>query len=357
MSSAALQLRIGGREDTTPQLTVSGVLVRGLLEVAQTRGVAPEELLREAESTGVSRLASERISLDDYQALLERAIELTRDPALALQCGLLASESSFGLMAPLVSHAQSLRHGIGSIIQFAALIGEELRVELRERSDLAQLRCRLHPVIRPAMIEQVVAGLVRMLRMFGCKPGEIRTVRFEYKHPPHYRAYASAFGGAEQFGQLFTGIEFAPAALDRTHMHWQPDLHALMSAEATRVIKQQSRRQTLTERVRAQLLRRRERPPLDMSDAARDLGVSVRTLRRGLQFEGTSYRELTQSMLFESACSMLRDSNQTLQAIAHTLGFSNVSSFHRAFTRWSAVTPRQYRECGGAALEARRSGL
>jgi AraC-like DNA-binding protein len=334
-----------------PQLTVSGVLVRGLLEVVQSRGVAPEALLHEIESACVSKLASVRISLDDYQALLQRAIRLTRDPALALQCGLLASEASFGLMAPLVAHAQSLRHGLCLIVQFAGLIGEELRVELRERGDLAQLRCRLHPAIRPAMVEQVVTGLVRMLRMFGCTVSEIRAVRFEYKHPPHYRAYAGVFGGVERFGQLFTGIEFSLAALDRTNMLWQPDLQALMSAEAARAIRQLSRRQTLTERVRAQLQSRRDRPPLDMVDAARDLGVSVRSLRRGLQFEGTSYRELTQSMLFESACSMLRDSDKTLQTIAHALGFSNSSSFHRAFTRWSAVTPRQYRECGGDVNE------
>jgi AraC-like DNA-binding protein len=49
-------------------------------------------------------------------------------------------------------------------------------------------------------------------------------------------------------------------------------------------------------------------------------------------------------MLFESACSMLRNPDQTVQSIAHALGFSSSASFHRAFIRWSTLTPREFRE-------------
>jgi AraC-like DNA-binding protein len=344
MNHVALDLRTSGREDAALQASVSGVLVRGLLEVVQGRGVPIHEFLRKTEPEFLSDLASRRISLDEYQGLLERAIQLTQDPALALQCGLLASESSFGLMCPLVAHAQSLRHGLALISQFTALIGDQLRVELRERADVAQLQCTLHPAIGRPMTEQIVAGLVRALRAFGCRGDDIRAVCFKHKHPAHYRAYAAVFGGAEKFAQPFTGIEFSSSALDRPHMLWQPDLHALMRAEAERAIEQLSRPHTFKERVCALLHNHRDRQPPDMIAAARDLGISVRSLRRHLELEGTSYRELSQTMLFESACSMLRNPDLTLQAIAHALGFSSAASFHRAFTRWSTLTPREFRE-------------
>jgi AraC-like DNA-binding protein len=41
---------------------------------------------------------------------------------------------------------------------------------------------------------------------------------------------------------------------------------------------------------------------------------------------------------------MLRDPGQSIQQTAHALGFSNVGAFHRAFKRWTGMTPAQYRE-------------
>jgi AraC-like DNA-binding protein len=62
-----------------------------------------------------------------------------------------------------------------------------------------------------------------------------------------------------------------------------------------------------------------------------------------LEEEGTSFRELTQAALHEAACSMLRNPAVTLQSVAHALGFSDSSAFHRAFRRWCALTPAEYR--------------
>ena len=89
-----------------------------------------------------------------------------------------------------------------------------------------------------------------------------------------------------------------------------------------------------------------------MALVSRELGLSVRSLRRRLLEEGTSYRELTQTLQYESACSMLRNPELTLQAIAHALGFADCSTFHRAFMRWSGSTPGAYREAARSGVRA-----
>jgi AraC-like DNA-binding protein len=88
----------------------------------------------------------------------------------------------------------------------------------------------------------------------------------------------------------------------------------------------------------------------DMVVAARELGMSVRSLRRHLTHEGTTYRELTQNKLHGIACSLLRNPQVSLQTIAFELGFSDATAFHRAFRRWAEVTPADYRSafmCAG----------
>jgi AraC-like DNA-binding protein len=323
---------------------VSSFLIRALVEVVQQRGIAPEALLGCAASSLIDDPTDKRVPIDEYQALLARAIQLTSEPALGLHCGLQASESSFGLMSPLVSYASSLRHALALVSQFRGLLSEEIRISLSERIGTAQLCCKPHVAIGRSMVELIIAGLVRTLRAFGCAGPEIHAVCFEHTRPAYHHAYTVAFGGAERFAEPFTGIEFSSQALDRPHMHWQPELHALMRAQAERTLEQLSRPLTCAERVRALLVGRREQTAPDMEVVARELDLSIRSLRRRLEEEGTSYRALIQSWHYDSACSLLRNPDLTQQAVGHALGFADASSFHRAFRRWTGLTPAEYRE-------------
>ena len=353
--SAALALR-GDAEIPLRQTHVSNLLVRALAEVTQRRGVAPEVLLGSAADAILTAPAEGRVTLGQYQALMARAIQLTSDPALGLHCALLASESSFGLMSPLVAHAATLRDAIQLVTQFHSLMVEDVNIQLSERIGIAQLRCQVFAPVSRSVLELIVAGLVRMLRAFGGSEAELRAVCFNYGRPPYHHAYAAAFGGAERFAQAFTGIEFSARALDRPHIHRQPELHALMRSQAERSLERQARQLTCAERIRALMDGQPAAQPLDMVVASRELGISVRSLRRRLDEEGTSYRELTRSMSYDSACSMLRNRELTLQSIAHALGFSDCSTFHRAFKRWSGSTPAEYRaRAQRTALPERRA--
>ena len=127
-------------------------------------------------------------------------------------------------------------------------------------------------------------------------------------------------------------------------MRRHSELHSLMLTQAERSLQRRWRPRSTTERVVAML---RDRPPArlpSMACAARGLGWSVRSLRRRLDEEGTSYRALTQEMTHEAACLMLRNQSLTLQTIAHTLGFTGPTAFYRAFRRWTGHSPSAYAE-------------
>jgi AraC-like DNA-binding protein len=88
-----------------------------------------------------------------------------------------------------------------------------------------------------------------------------------------------------------------------------------------------------------------ERAParVNMSAVAGALGLSVRTLRRRLVAEGKSYLDVEHEALALVARRLLRDQQHTIQEAAHAMGFSDATTFHRAFKRWTGTTPSAFR--------------
>lgn len=82
---------------------------------------------------------------------------------------------------------------------------------------------------------------------------------------------------------------------------------------------------------------------LAIGPVASKLAMSPRTLQRRLEEHGTDFRRVAEDTRRRFAINYLRDPKHTLTEIAYLLGYSEVSAFNRAFKRWTASTPSDYR--------------
>ena len=81
-----------------------------------------------------------------------------------------------------------------------------------------------------------------------------------------------------------------------------------------------------------------------MEEVARELEISARSLRRRMLAEGLSYGNLVTRSRTNAAKRMLQRPSSSIQETAHAMGFASAAAFHRAFKRWTGMTPKQYRE-------------
>ena len=155
-------------------------------------------------------------------------------------------------------------------------------------------------------------------------------------------AYEGFFGCAPEFNQprsalyfdLSTANETLPAVnrqLARINEHALVDyLEQMHEDDFSRKV----------ERAIAELL-----PSGDISDdkVADALFMSTRTLQRRLSEEGLTYKQLLESVRHTLAGQYIRDEKLSLNEISYLLGFSEQSSFSRAFKRWTGTSPSEAR--------------
>lgn len=116
----------------------------------------------------------------------------------------------------------------------------------------------------------------------------------------------------------------------------------LQQAPANLLVKYRDRT-SVTDRIR-RLLRSRlhgELPSLD--EVARTLAMTPQTLSRRLREEGQGFQALKDDLRRDTAIELLQRPDLTLLDIAAQLGFSEASTFHRAFKKWTGVAPGEYR--------------
>ena len=83
---------------------------------------------------------------------------------------------------------------------------------------------------------------------------------------------------------------------------------------------------------------------LNLSEVAKQLNMSSRTLQRYLEIEDTTFKALIAEVRKQYAEVMLIQNELSIQEISESLGYADVSHFSRAFKNWTGVTPKACRK-------------
>jgi AraC-like DNA-binding protein len=323
-------------------------VVRGILEAVEQSGVSRSRLLDAAHlDRSLLESSDACVARADVYRLCELAIELTGDPALGLHWAERLNSSTFNPISNLIVHSENLRQGFESLFKFHRLLSDQPSFQLFENGAEATLRyvsLTGHSLRAQRFAsEMLVTGVFRMIRSFDPHAQPAR-VSFEYAAPEYHREYTRVFEHPPRFAQPFTGIVFDRALMDVPSPYRDVDVHDALRSVAERRILRLTQHAPFALRVRERVVQQGPGGRTDMNAVARALGLSARSLRRRLAAEGKSYNAVVNEAVASIAKHLVRNKQLTIQEAAYEMGFADTSTFHRAFKRWTGMTPTEFRE-------------
>jgi AraC-like DNA-binding protein len=105
-------------------------------------------------------------------------------------------------------------------------------------------------------------------------------------------------------------------------------------------------KENIVARVKAVIIEKMPSGKVTDQAIAEALYMHARSLQRKLKDEGTTFKTLLNDVRQELAYQYIRDSRLNVNEISFLLGFSDISSFSRAFKRWTGEPPSAYRQQG-----------
>jgi len=204
-------------------------------------------------------------------------------------------------------------------------------------------------------IEFFMITLVRLVRhLSGHNLLPIR-VNLTHHRSGSYPAFKSFFGCDVAFGSGEDEIAFPLAIPPMPLASADPFLHAMLIAQCEQMHVDRLRPAALRASVENEIAPLLPHGNAQVSEIARRLGMSKRTLARYLAAEGLSFTVILDEMKFDLAKHYLMEANLPITTIAWLLGYQEVSAFTHAFKRWTGKTPKQAKKMPSVA-EADRHG-
>ena len=315
-----------------------------LVRVVERYGVSREDLLEGVfRDPAALEDPNARIALEVAAELVERAIELTGDPALALSMGLQMQVSSHGYLGFAAMTARTVREALELAVRFAPLRFPALSLQLEIEADSAAVILEERSDFGAARGFVLVTLAVGFTRMGQALLGKAIQGHAELRipMPDYFEEIRGRIPGSVAFEAECNRLIFPRSLLDEPVVTANPTAMILAREQCERELAEVSRKHTYAHRVREATAA----PTgfLGLEEVAKRLATSPRTLKRRLAEEGTSFSELLDQLRRTRALALTQEPELSLEEIAERLGYSDVANFSRAFRRWTNVAPGAYR--------------
>lgn len=324
--------------------TIASHFVRAALRGAERMGQDYSGLLREL---GIQpALLDEpraRLAPEQFTRLLQGLWALLDDEYMGFGPSR-SRRGTFAMMCHAIIHCRSLEKALVRGMLFYGLFPDAPGVRLEREGEMARLSIDSAALWDPDhfLTESLLVIWHRLGSWLIGQRIRLEEATFDYPEPAHIGEYDLLFPCPQRFAAGGTSLLFHARYLNMPLLQDERTLKQFLDHSPADLLARPDGGDSLISRIRRLLGRDCAHWP-DLEQVAQQLHISPQTLRRHLREEGSSFQELKDHLRRDLAIYHLGRDELSIQTLAEQLGFSEPSAFHRAFKKWTGLTPGAYR--------------
>ena len=286
-----------------------------------------------------------RYSVEGTTRLWRLAVAATGDEALGLTVARHVNQTTFHALGYSLIASTTLREAFERMLRYFRLVTDAADLEFGLDGERYRFAiCTPAQGAQPAAeaVDAFALLVVRLCRGLYRREFSPLAVSLQRPVPGNLAAFERAFRAPLRFAADQNALWFAREVFEQRLEGANPELARQNDEVAVRYLAQMQK-QNLRARVHAALIEQLPLGEPSQEKIAELLHLSLRSFQRKLAEEGGSYTELLNDTRRDLALSYIRDPGYSIGEITYLLGFSDASSFNRAFKRWTGQAPSVYR--------------
>ncbi len=318
-----------------------------MVQACERLGIDTDALL---EAASVRRETLEdpdaRLEAGQVGALWAKAYELSGDPVLSLHAAEACPIGAYKVIDFMGANAATVGEAFTYASRYFHLVNTAIRLPIDDSGDPVTFDVvddsRPEGVSRP-YAEYCFAAFLLHVRGTTGVPFPLQSVLFAHRPPADVSEHQRVFGCPVRFDAEHTRMVIGRESWDAPSTHPHPGMLALLAEHADLLLQKLPRGPDLVERTRRAIGERLRGGDSSLDSVAREVGTSARSLQRHLRDIGYSNNALADEVRATTARWYLEQPDIAIAEVAYLLGFSDQSTFNRAFKRWTGSTPARVR--------------
>jgi AraC-like DNA-binding protein len=331
--------------------TIRAFFLAPIIRELDRGGIETNSFLRKyGLSTAQLTSLYERVPLRHFVAIAEEAAKRLSQPFLGLELGRNFSFADLGPFYAMLLFAKDLRTAVEQFARYESAWQTNTTLDLVRGRQTSTCRYLVQdPSIWPRLqdAEFALASVTSFIRLLTSKRWRPLAVELEHDIRGRAGALSKFFKAPVRGNQGMNCLIIANEDLEQP-LSWrlkpgEEDVMPILERHLMELLgPPREVEQTCAARAGSLIARRLGRTSVTITDVAADMNMSVRSLRRHLTSEGTSFRQILQEHRRTVIEKMLRTEGARVVDLSSRLGYSDSAVLSRAFKSWTGESPRNY---------------
>lgn len=329
------------------QPTLSGRFVVYVRDYLLDRQITPDPIF---EACGVGWENNTRdvpVPVHKIAHLLELAAQATNNSAMGINMAQNYHYEAGSILIMTMMAAPTVEQGLRCLHRYDRYVDTGIAISIDFSHSVAEFGSRIvcdEDVPLDQLNEYLMVFTVRTLYISTRQNMPLKEVRLAHENKRNRVLLESIFGAPVRYGQTSNSLHFDRSYLKARQLSSDALVYEVLTNAMKTYYQQGAQNSSLVDRVVREIIHLDEDEAQTAERVAERLAVSPRTLRRRLSDEGYSFNAARNLARERRAKYLLTHTTMPLTEIAIKLGYSELSSFIRAFRSWTKATPQAYRD-------------